>query len=897
MQDIFRRITAFMLDQYATVLIVLAVVTGSTYLVLIYDIQNQKGNSTRVKLSTEQGQVIHDINFLLSSKTHTIDEDQLRKSNGEIIKQITFLTDVHTSLSQGLRLVNKGQRKTYVKGTLSRDIRRVYYDGKNSIDSLMKTYVSSVRRIMKLPANELSLETGELNKLIYHVSPPLLESLNKASFLFQTESEAMLAQTEQKQNLMFMISMGSLFLVGMMLLQPMVKRLKESALKVMAEKAFADTVVKTAQALIIGLDASGKVVLFNQYAEENTGWGLDEVKGNEFFTRFLPEHDQDSFRNHFTDMMTGKIEFSDEFETQLIISTGDLVNIVWHSTILRDPKSKQPVMFLVTGLDITDRKLAEQSLQNTHAELEQISHRLQDEVNLAATLQQSILPSPDIELPGFQGQASLLTSSEVGGDYYDYYKVGGHKSILLVGDVSGHGVAAGTMVSAAKAGIYPLVHEGITSPGEILGSLNETMLATAQQSLLMTMACLSLDARTGKLTFANAGHVLPYIWRHQAEQWEMLESSGLPLGKSIDSDYLATSVELQMEVGDKLFLFTDAVVEEESPAGEAFGYDRLEEILEVSGDAEPEVLRENIMTALEAHCRSNEFTDDVTIVVVTHSDRVMQEAAVNEVSDIIRISEVFYRQGEHPIPRVSKEYVVFMAEHGYADLLTRFSQDGICRVLPRHNDFCKKIGWNHLLNQHHETPDDDLFALLPDQPVHRQFQLTHTEDKMFVMEEIQAWLSDQESIEHEHVEALIIILDEMAENSLFAAPRDGKGVAYYQKGEARELSEHEEVRIDIAVTKDRLGLMITDNWGTLTPGVFLQNIARAMNEGVESGTGGAGLYMMWRLSDYLQIRVHPQHRTQVSTLWDLTGSVDMDADTGFQFLYHSDFEAASLKRA
>ncbi|MDD1605665.1 MAG: serine/threonine-protein phosphatase, partial [Methylococcaceae bacterium] len=474
--------------------------------------------------------------------------------------------------------------------------------------------------------------------------------------------------------------------------------------------------------------------------------------------------------------------------------------------------------------------------------------------------------------------------------------VAGHHSVLLIGDVSGHGVAAGTMVSAAKAGVYPLIHEGITSPIEILNSLNDTMLATAQQSLLMTMACLSIDARTGKMIFANAGHVLPYLLRHKAQQWEMLEASGLPLGKSSDSDYSATAIELILEVGDRLFLYTDGLAEEESPSGEAFGYDRLEALLNANVDADPDALHDIMMDALRIHCRGTAYTDDVTIVVVTHSDRVIQAAATNEVSDIIRISENFYRQGEHPIPRISKEYVVFLAEHSYADLLTRFSQDGICRILPRYNDFCKKLGWEHLLNQHHQTPNDDLYALIPEMPEYRQFQLTHTEDKAFIMAEIQSWLSDHPHLPSDHVEALMIILDEMTENSLYAAPRDGKGVAYYVKGESRELSEHEEVRIDIAVTPDMLGLMITDNWGTLMPSVFLKNISHAMEEGVEAGVGGAGLYMMWRLSDYLQIRVHPQQRTQVTTLWNINGVIDMNVDSGIQFLYHSEYEAAYQSR-
>jgi PAS domain S-box-containing protein len=401
----------------------------------------------------------------------------------------------------------------------------------------------------------------------------LLEEISKASTIYQRQSEFMLGSTANKQHMMFAISLATLFLVGGLLLQPLVLKLRDSALKMKAEKAFADNVINTTQALIIGLDADANVLLFNHYAEENTGWAEEEVKGHDFFDQFIPLQEQDKLRQLFLDMMTGEVQYADAIETSLEIATGDLLNVVWNPTIITDSTGKA-VMFLATGLDITERKAAEQRVSLANAELAQLTSRLQGEVNLAATLQRSILPQPVIDLPGIQGLANLLTSSEVGGDYYDYYKVGGYHSVMLIGDVSGHGVAAGTMVGAAKAGVYPLIHEGITNPSEILNLLNQTMRVTAQQSLLMTMACLTLDARTGRLIFANAGHVLPYLLRNGAQQWQMLEASGLPLGKSMDSDYQQTAIELTLEVGDKLFLYTDGLVEEESPSGEAFGYDR-----------------------------------------------------------------------------------------------------------------------------------------------------------------------------------------------------------------------------------------------------------------------------------------------------------------------------------
>ena len=125
------------------------------------------------------------------------------------------------------------------------------------------------------------------------------------------------------------------------------------------------------------------------------------------------------------------------------IRSGEFLRISWHNTAILDPKTQKPSLFLATGVDITRRKHAEQELQKTMGELGQLSDRLQDEVNIAAALQKAMLPDPKIDLPGVQGQAKLQTSTEVGGDYYDYFQVGGHQSILLVGDVSGHCVAAG----------------------------------------------------------------------------------------------------------------------------------------------------------------------------------------------------------------------------------------------------------------------------------------------------------------------------------------------------------------------------------------------------------------------------------------------------------------------
>ena len=83
---------------------------------------------------------------------------------------------------------------------------------------------------------------------------------------------------------------------------------------------------------------------------------------------------------------------------------------------------------------------------------------------------------------------------------------------------------------------------------------------------------------------------------------------------------------------------------------------------------------------------------------------------------------------------------------------------------------------------------------------------------------------------------------------------------------------------------------MTDHWGTLTPSIFLNRILLNTSDdgGMKAGVGGTGMYLMWRFSDYLQIRVLPNKKTQVTLLWSLKENPHYDSNSSFQFLYHSE---------
>lgn len=542
-------------------------------------------------------------------------------------------------------------------------------------------------------------------------------------------------------------------------------------------------------------------------------------------------------------------------------------------------------------------KISDSQSQLIHT-LELLSDRLKGEVEHAALLQRALLPPSTLSLPGLSGFAQLLTSSEVGGDYYDYFNVGTHHAVLLVGDASGHGVASGTMVSAAKAGINILSTEGVSDPSEILARLNESIYGTARQSLLLTMFCVGIDTASGRLQFANAGHPFAYWWRAADRRWEMLESGGLPLGKAPNTSYASTSI--QIAPGDRLFLYTDGVVEAESPQGEAFGFERLEAVLAEYGECAPEALQELLLEELRKHCASRAFADDITFFVVDYTEavRTLQPAPapVREQKktdrDLVRIAETFYRAQLTPLsPKIARQSLVFLAEHAFADLLPRLCQDGIRRVLPRQDAFLQRLGWDKLMSQHEAGPEElsDLYRLLPHSGWQRSFEIGDSSEKALIIAELEASLAEQGGLAPEKLDTVVLLLDELIENGLYAAPRDGRNRPLYPKGMSRRLADGENLRIDLAVHDGILGISIRDNWGTLTPVIFLQRLVKHVHgEGLEAGVGGAGLYLLWRMADYVQFRVHPHVQTQVSAFLDLHGELNPEADKGFQFLYHNE---------
>jgi len=237
--------------------------------------------------------------------------------------------------------------------------------------------------------------------------------------------------------------------------------------------------------------------------------------------------------------------------------------------------------------------------------------RVRDELEVARDLQAELLPRRVPDLPGFRFAHSYRTANEVGGDYYDFLPLPDGRLALMVGDASGHGMAAGLVMAIANA-TWKTALDLDPAPERVLALLNRTLCRTRGKRTFMSVFYALLDPQTGQLEYVSAGHPFPLL-RRAGGRIEELGEGGLPLGIREPLAYRPGATTL--EPGDLLVLYTDGLAEATRPRdGEAFGYERLGQL--VGGGGEPQLLHDRILAAFDAHVAGEPLLDDLTLVVV-----------------------------------------------------------------------------------------------------------------------------------------------------------------------------------------------------------------------------------------------------------------------------------------
>lgn len=240
--------------------------------------------------------------------------------------------------------------------------------------------------------------------------------------------------------------------------------------------------------------------------------------------------------------------------------------------------------------------------------------RVRDELEVARKLQSDLLPDASPDLAGWDFAHSYRTANEVGGDYYDFQLLDDGRLALLMGDASGHGIAAGLLMAISNATLKTAI-ELNPEPEAVASLLNSALCRTGDRRAFMTLFYGLLDPSSGNLDFVCAGHPFPILRRAGGELVE-LGSGTLPLG--MRPELKLTQAQATIEPGDLLVLYTDGLPEAvDGPAGDSFSFQRLKDLLATVGS--PAAVHDRILLAFDQHIGHELLTDDLTLMVVARS--------------------------------------------------------------------------------------------------------------------------------------------------------------------------------------------------------------------------------------------------------------------------------------
>jgi serine phosphatase RsbU (regulator of sigma subunit) len=241
---------------------------------------------------------------------------------------------------------------------------------------------------------------------------------------------------------------------------------------------------------------------------------------------------------------------------------------------------------------------------------EEDRQREAQELSAARVIQRQLLPEELPSLPGWRVEAYYQPAREVGGDFYDFLELPDGQVALITGDVTDKGIPA-ALVMATTHSILRGDAPGLVSPGAMLERANDRLYPDIPAHMFVTCLYAVLEPASGRLRYANAGHNLPYM--ATVDGVTELRATGMPLGAMPGMTYEEN--EAYLAPGYTILLHSDGLAEAHNPAGEMFGFPRLQKIVENSNGSEH--LIEECLTALRKFVGSDwEQEDDITLVTL-----------------------------------------------------------------------------------------------------------------------------------------------------------------------------------------------------------------------------------------------------------------------------------------
>jgi serine phosphatase RsbU (regulator of sigma subunit) len=245
------------------------------------------------------------------------------------------------------------------------------------------------------------------------------------------------------------------------------------------------------------------------------------------------------------------------------------------------------------------------------------SLRIKQELSYASEMQLSMLPERNAKIDDIEISAVSIPASEVGGDYFDYFKISENKTGIFICDVSGHGVVSALLLSGLRSCMH-LILEDTSNPREVFMKLNKMIRKTQNRRMFVTAIFAVIDIKENTCSLFNAGHLPPYKISGDSNELFKIKKHGLALGAmdTLEQTEGESEVVFEFKKNDKLIFYTDGLSEAMNPAKLEFGFERLENFLNAKAELSSAKFLEDLQNCINEHTQNTPQKDDLTIMVI-----------------------------------------------------------------------------------------------------------------------------------------------------------------------------------------------------------------------------------------------------------------------------------------
>lgn len=362
-------------------------------------------------------------------------------------------------------------------------------------------------------------------------------------------------------------------------------------------------------------------------------------------------------------------------------------------------KDKEIESIVEHYVDITSGELAKRDLQKAYA-------TIMDELEVASSVQESILPKKLPAAKELRFSIHYQPASNVGGDFYDLFEMEDGKIGLLIADVSGHGIPAAFIAAMTQMSLYLHIPELINAR-ELLKKINTDLFNKLRMDHFVSAFLLIFDPLHNSIQYSRAGHPAVILIKKNGEI-RKLTTKGFFLGIMKDGGYIQHEVEL--EKGDRLFLYTDGITELDGVSGKS-GVDRFINILKSSRNFDLDDVSKLIQAEIEDFSITDKLNDDLTYLLIECTKDSCQKTFKFE-EDFDGAKSIILKRAKHPLDfnDIIAEILKKMDNYEFPDNLIRKCKFVLYEIFDLFNK-TKTSNTTEIIAAYRVTPDQLIFSL------------------------------------------------------------------------------------------------------------------------------------------------------------------------------------------